>query len=68
MREVITPVLAAALIAAPMTAKAAERTSASFEQGEHIAGNPWIPLLVGLAVAIGIAVVVFDDDDEPVSP
>ncbi|MXP41240.1 hypothetical protein GRI75_06235 [Altererythrobacter soli] len=69
MRTIFTPVLAAALVAAPAAAQAGERTAASFEQGERIAGNPWIPLLVGLAVAIAIAVVVFDDDDdEAVSP
>jgi hypothetical protein len=69
MRKVLTPVLAAALVAVPLTAQAAERTGASFEQGERIAGNPWIPLLVGLAVAIAIAIVVLDeDDDEAVSP
>ena len=69
MRKILTPVLAAALLAAPMTAQAGERTGASFEQGERIAANPWIPLLVGLAVAIAIAIVVFDDDDdEAVSP
>ena len=68
MRRILASVLTAALIGAPIAAQAAERTSASFEEGEQLAGNPWIPWVIGLAGAIAIIVVVADGDDEPVSP
>ena len=68
MRRILASVLTAALIGAPIAAQAAERTSASFEEGEQLAGYPWSPWLIGLAGAIAIIVVVADGDDEPVSP
>ena len=68
MRRILASVLTAALSGAPIAAQAAERTSASFKEGEQLAGNPWIPWVIGLAVAIAIIVVVADGDDEPVSP
>ena len=66
-RELLASMAAATLVAAPVVANAAPRTGAPVE-GEAIAENPWIPILVGLAVAIAILFVVLDDDEEPASP
>lgn len=54
---------AVSLIASPAAAEAVPRGSEPTQEESAIVGNPWIPLIVGLAVAIAIAVVVFDDDD-----
>ena len=68
MRRILATFLVAALVGAPTAAHAAERSPAAFEEGEQLAGNPWIPWAVALAVAIAIIVVVADSDDDPVSP
>jgi hypothetical protein len=62
IRNMLASIAAVSLVAAPVAAQAAPRTSAEVE-GEQLAGNPWIPFAVGLIVAVIILLVVFDDDD-----
>jgi hypothetical protein len=81
MRRVFTPILAASLIAAPISASAAApATSAQAVPADARAGAElgdaaalegvawWVIGLVALAVIVGIILLVDDDDDAPVSP
>jgi len=56
------------LISSPVAAAQVDRLPSSVEQGEQIAGNPWIPWLFGLAALIAIVWVVVDDNEDAVSP
>ena len=68
-RKVLTCLAAVSMVATPAAAQTASRAPSTVGEHREIAGNPWLPLLVGLAAAIAIAIVVFDDDeDEPASP
>lgn len=69
IRRVVSVVLGASLLGAPVTASAVERTPAPVDQAEQISGvAPWIWVL-GAAIAIGLLIILLDDDDEePVSP
>jgi hypothetical protein len=68
MHRVVSVVLGASLVAAPVAANAVERTPAPVEQGEQIAGSPWIWVLAA-AIAVGLLIILIDGgDDEPVSP
>ena len=67
-RKVLSCLAATSLVATPAAAQNAPRAPSAVGEREGIAGNPWLPLLVGLIAAIAIAVVVLDDDDEPASP
>lgn len=66
-RDFIAALVSASLLVAPMAANAAERTPSPVAKSDEIAGNPWIPILIGLIVA-GLIVWQVVDDDEPASP
>lgn len=81
MRKLFTPILAACLMAAPISATAASapvagqavpadaRMGADMEDGMALQGTLlWIGLAVVAAVIILVFVLDDDDDDEPVSP
>lgn len=69
-RKLLICLAATSLVATPAAAQSASRAPSTVGEHQEIAGNPWLPLLVGLAAAIAIAIVVFDDDDDelPASP
>lgn len=68
LRRGLSVVLGTSLAAAPVAAHAVERTPAPVEQGEELAGSPWIWILAA-AIAVGILIILIDDgSDEPVSP
>jgi hypothetical protein len=80
MRRVLTPILAASLVAAPISAGAAApasagqpvpadaRAGAEVQRGSELAGSLWIIGLVAVAVLIAILVLIDDDDEDPISP
>jgi hypothetical protein len=66
MRSLLASLSAAALVATPIAAQAAPRQATPVE-GEEIAGNPWIPIVVLITVLAAILVVA-SDDNGPTSP
>jgi len=71
IRKLIASATGAALLAAPIAAQAAPaRTPAPIaDEEEGLAGGLLLPALIAVAVAIGIYLIVDDDDnDVPVSP
>jgi hypothetical protein len=66
MRSLLASLSAAALVATPIAAQAAPRQATPVE-GEEIAGNPWIPIAVLVAVLAAILIVA-SDDNGPTSP
>lgn len=66
LRQLLASAAAVSLMAVSAAAAPAPRAPAQVEDAESIAGNPWIPILVGLAVIAAIAFIVIDDGD-PVS-
>lgn len=60
---------AATLAVSPIAAQAAvaERTAAPMTEQERIFGSLLWPILIAIAVGVGIWLIV-DDDDEPASP
>jgi hypothetical protein len=68
MRSVLAFVAGGALLLSSTVASAEiARTSTPIGDREEIAGNPWVPWLVGIIAAVVIVLVV-TDDDEPESP
>lgn len=70
LRKVLSGVAATSLVATPAAAQTASRAPSTVGEHQEIAGSPWLPLLIGLAAAIALALLVFDDDDDelPASP
>lgn len=71
LRKLVSIAAGAALVAAPVAAQAAPVRVASPVAGdsENLAGGSLlIPALVFAAVTAFLALVLFDDGDEPVSP
>lgn len=68
MRSVLAFVAGGALLLSSTAASAeVARVSAPVEGQEEIAGNPWLPWVIGLIAAV-VIVLVITDDDEPESP
>jgi len=71
-RNLLSSLVSVSLLTAPVAASAAERIPAPVAgtEAEQIAENPWIPIVVGLVVAVVIVWLVLDDEDqdEPESP
>jgi uncharacterized membrane protein HdeD (DUF308 family) len=65
-RKSLAPFAAVALIASPISVQAAAREAAA-AQSEQLAGHPWIPIAVIVAVLAAILLVV-GDNDNPTSP
>lgn len=67
MRRILSVLLGTSLVVAPVVANAAERVPAPVEDGEQIAGAPWIWILAA-AIAFGLIIILLDDSGDPVSP
>jgi len=71
-RHVLAPAAAAALIAAPLGAQAAERTPAPTPEAEELAGATRLPVLLSLTAFLAVVLFVVleqsEDEDEPASP
>lgn len=68
--KVVAASLAAlALVAAPVAANAApvERVSAPAAEESELGGGSFIWIIIGIAAVIG-AILIFDGDNDPVSP
>jgi len=65
-RKTLASVAALTLVASPVAAQAAPREASPVE-GEEIAGNPWIPIAVGVIV-LAIILIIALDDETPDSP
>jgi hypothetical protein len=48
-RGLLVSLVSIGLVSSPVAAAQVDRLPSSIEQGEQIAGNPWIPWLFGLA-------------------
>jgi len=71
LRNLVFTAAGAALVAAPVAAQAAPVRAATPVAGESerlAGGGVLVPLLVFAAVSAFFALVLFDGDDEPVSP
>lgn len=70
LRNLVFTAAGAALVAAPVAAQAVPVRAATPVAGEEnlAGGGVLIPLLVFAAVSALFAFVLFDSDDEPVSP
>lgn len=70
--RMLTYALAAAGLTVGATAQAAApvdaplRSGASIDEAEHLSGSGLIPVLVAMLAILSI--IVFDSDDDPVSP
>lgn len=70
-RKIATILTTAALVLAPITAQAADRTPSPVQSSEQLAGEEpinMLAILVGIALAVAIAVVVIDEGEEEDSP
>jgi len=68
MSKAFLPFLALSLVAAPVFAQVERASAPVSEESSKIGAAPGVTVLLGaIAVAIGVVLVVDDDDDEPVS-
>lgn len=68
-RKLALSTAAALVVAAPIAAQAAPaRTPAAVEESQELRGNSgvFLPIIVAIALAIGIILLI--DDDNPTSP
>jgi hypothetical protein len=69
VRKLFVAASAFSLVAAPVVAQAAERQPSPVTAKEDIAGISTIGVLIALAVVVGFALIVANDDNNnPVSP
>jgi hypothetical protein len=69
MRSIFAIVAGGAMLLCSVAASAqTTRTPSPIDDQEQIAGNPWVPWVVGLIAALVILFVVLDDEGDPQSP